>query len=97
MNGQSSSWCRIRSGVPQGSVLGPLLFLVFINDIPTVVNHCEIRLFADDTCLFIILDDREQAADHLKLDLDQISHWANRWLVNFNADKTKEMIISKKL
>ena len=52
INGQTSEWASsVKSGMPQGSVLGPLLFLVYINDIVNVVQNCNIRLFADDTCL----------------------------------------------
>ena len=68
INGQSSDWADLKSGVPQGAVLGPLLFLVFINDIVYVVRHCKIRMFADDTCLFIEDDNREQAAAYLDED-----------------------------
>ena len=64
LNGQCSEWGRIESGVPQGSVLGPLLFLIYINDVSNAIVHCQIRLFADDTCLFIEVDDREREAEY---------------------------------
>ena len=52
IQGSSSDWRMINCGVPWGSVLGPLFFLIYINNIVQVVNNCQIRLFADDTCLF---------------------------------------------
>ena len=80
INGQYPEWASIDAGVPQGSVLGPLLFLIYINDVTTVVNHCKIRLFADDTCLFIEVDDRQNTASHIEQDLKNIENWAeNGW------------------
>ena len=55
INGAHSEWGNINAGVPQGSVLGPLLFLIFINDNTHVIRNCKIRLFADDTCLLLRL------------------------------------------
>ena len=106
INGQSSSWRNLNAGVPQGSVLGPLLFLIFINDISHVINYCNIRLFADDTCLFIDIDNastpdqkalnRNQAAKSLEDDLSSIQQWSSKWLVTFSPPKTKSLVISNK-
>ena len=96
INGQSSDWANIKAGVPQGSVLGPLLFLLYINDISHVIQHCQIRLFADDTCLFIEVDNREDAADKINKDLQNLFEWSKEWLVNFSDAKTNSLIISNK-
>ena len=97
INGKSSDWTDITAGVPQGSVLGPLLFLVYINDLINVISNCEIRIFADDTCLHIIVDNSVTAAKLLNEDLVAIEKWANQWLVDFSAPKTETMTISRKI
>ena len=95
MPGVSSSWSFIEAGVPQGSILGPLLFLLYINDIVENINS-SIRLFADDTTLYIIVDNPGQAAYQLNSDLDKIHQWANQWLVTFNPSKSETVIFSRK-
>ena len=96
VNGNHSDWKPIKAGVPQGSVLRPLLFLVFINDLTYVVKHCQIRIFADDTCLFITVDNRDIASNLINADLKAIEDWSNQWLVTFSAPKTESMLISLK-
>ena len=95
LNGHSSSWGAITAGVPQGSVLGPLLFLIFINDLVNIVNS-KIKLFADDTCLYISVDDVAEAAATINSDLSSVEGWAKDWAVSFNALKTDAMLISRK-
>ena len=65
-----SAWNLIQAGVPQGSILEPLLFLLFINDIVTDIGS-NIRLFADDTSLFIIVENLDMAAELLNMDLEK--------------------------
>lgn len=85
--------CSVASGVPQGSVLGPLLFLIYINDLPSQVTST-IHLFADDCVIF-----REITADcdtnRLQSDLDIISNWCSLWLMELNVNKCKAMHVSR--
>ena len=92
-----SDWGLINSGVPQGSVLGPLLFLVYINDLENGIRS-SIKFFADDT-LFSIVKDPVTSADELNQDLQLISRWALQWKMSFNPDSTKpaEEIVSPNL
>ena len=71
LNGQTSSWRPVLAGVPQGSILGPLLFLVYINDLPNELKSSA-KLFADDTSLFTIVKDKNESAKILNNDLIQI-------------------------
>ena len=82
--------------MPQGSVLGPLLFLIYINDITSCVDHSTIRLFADDTCLFSASDDRDECARQTNSDLERVQQWARDWLITFAPHKTKSMLITYK-
>ena len=95
MSGVQSAWNFITAGVPQGSILGPLLFLLLINDIVHDIGS-SIRLFADDTSLYIIVDDPIVAAELLNADLEKIAEWALKWLVKFNPLKTESLLISRK-
>ncbi|MEW8247643.1 MAG: reverse transcriptase family protein, partial [Candidatus Thiodiazotropha endolucinida] len=91
-----SEWISISAGVPQGSILGPLLFLVYINDIVLDIDST-IRLFADDTSLYMIVDNPLHTAITLNQDLAKISTWADKWLVTFNTQKTESLLISRKI
>ena len=92
IDGRHSSPCHVTSGVPQGSVLGPALFLIYINDIVTNI-HSQLRLFADDCLLYRPIHSPE---DHkvLQSDLDSLSSWANIWQMKFNVKKCCIMQIS---
>jgi len=91
LNGIESTWEPIMSGVPQGSVLGPLLFLIYINDLTQNIS-ANIKLFADDSSLFIKVSDIDVAQQTLMDDLDKITIWANQWKMKFNPDVTKQAI-----
>ena len=93
--GGSSHWFPIAAGVQQGSILGPLLFLIYINDIVTNIKST-VRLFADDTSLYFIVDEPVEAARCLNSHLELIYQWAERWLVKFNAAKSESLLISRK-
>ena len=71
-------WASILAGVSQCSILGPLLFLVYINDIVRNINS-SLRLFADDTSLYIIVENPQSAARSLNIDLETINKWATTW------------------
>ena len=96
INTDHSDLQPIKAGVPQGSVLGPLLFLVFINDLfSQVSNHLDV--FADDSTLWSIVDnDRKEVAESLNRDLDAIQSWAEKWIVKYNHTKTELLTISRK-
>ena len=98
LNGQSSNWGGVLAGVPQGSILGPLLFLVYINDLTAGLKY-NVKLFADDTSLFTIVQDSATAANDMNHDLELIKQWANDWRMPFNPDPQKqavELISSRK-
>lgn len=96
IDGFTSNTETINAGVPQGSVLGPFLFLLYINDIcDDLVNH--IRLFADDTSLYAIIDNNiTNVTNSLTNDLEHIVQWSKKWLVEFNANKTVNIDFSRK-
>ena len=85
VNGTFSKWKPVLSGIPQGSVLGPVLFIIFINDLPEVVK-CYCKIFADDTKLYkaISCSNDQQM---LQLDLFQCCDWSDDWLLLFNVLK----------
>ena len=91
LNGKCSAWKLVTAGVPQGSVLGPLFFLIYINDLVDDLSS-EAKLFADDTSLFTIVYDEAVAADQLNRDLSISSDWAYQWKMQFNPDKNKQAV-----
>ena len=96
VNGEKSDMLDIKAGVPQGSRLGPLLFLIYINDISQDIES-DILIFADDTSLFVSGADPAETTKILNRDLQKISSWAKKWKVKFNVAKTKSLIFSNKV
>ena len=99
LNGQSSNWGDISAGVPQSPTLGPLFFVVYINDL-AVGLKCKVKLFADDMSLFTVVEDSNTAANDMNHDLDLISQWSHTWRMSFNPDPQKqavELTFSKKM
>ena len=91
LNGAFSDWIAVLSGVPQGSVLGPLLFLIFINDLDAAADPAELIMkFADDTKIGQTVESM-QDKERLQTALDNLSSWAEDWGMQFNVGKCKVM------
>ena len=93
LNGETSQLQPVISGVPQGSVLGPLLFLCYINDIPSAVKS-KIKLYTDDALLYRDINSEDIIV--LQEDLNTLSQWAKKWQMNFNPTKCECLRISNK-
>ena len=98
LNGQHSKWSNISACVPQGSILGLLLFLIYINDLSDNLSSNP-KLFADDTSLFSVVHHISQSGINLNNDLEKISNWAFQWTMSFKPDinkQTQEVIFSSR-
>ena len=91
LNGLHSDWIDISAGVPQGSILGPLLFLIYINDLPENITSFT-KLFADDTSIFSKVRDVNESCSDLNNDLNIINEWAFQWKMSFNPDPSKQAV-----
>ena len=89
LNGQHSSWSDVLAGVPQGSILDPLLFLIYINDLSDSLQ-CNPKLFVDCTSLFATVHNINKAANDLNNDLTKITKWSFQWKISFNPDIFKQ-------
>ena len=94
IKGTFSTWEETTSGIPQGSVLGPLLFVIYINDMPEQINS-KIFMFADDTKIFTEISTRSDQ-DMLQEDIKKLDKWSNTWLLEFHPEKCKQMTVTKK-
>ena len=99
LNGQNVSWANVEAGVPQGSILGPLLFLIYINDLPDNLST-NVKLFTDDTSLFSVVHNITASSCDLNDDLNRVREWPFQWKMSFNPEPSKqaqEVIFTRKL
>jgi len=93
VNGEFSSWKEVKSGIPQGSVLGPILFVIYINDLPEAISS-EVKIFADDSKIFRpVKHKRDQEA--LQQDLVAVDQWSQHWQLRFNVSKCKVLHLGR--
>ncbi|KAK3771263.1 hypothetical protein RRG08_024342 [Elysia crispata] len=93
INGSQSQEGQVTSGIPQGSVLGPILFVIYINDLPNEVES-EVRIFADDTKLFT-QSNEQRDREILQADFDRLHQWSVAWLLNFHPEKCCTLKLGK--
>ena len=103
INGKMSTWEDVISGIPQGSVLGPLLFVIFINDLPDIIvveiadtNQSKLALFADDSKIARAIRDKIADTAKLQSELHKMKEWTDKWLLRFNPDKLKHIHLNLK-
>eukprot|EP00794_Sanderia_malayensis_P010533 gene10533-11645_t len=94
MNGEVSRWADVLSGAPQGSVLGPVLFVSYINDLPDEI-HTHVKLFADDTKVYADVS-KSIKSQELQGDITRLDEWARKWQLAFNSSKCKVMHMGNK-
>ena len=95
VDGENSEWVKVESEVPQGTVLGPVLFLSYINDLPKSVKHSHVRLFADDCVLYRQVKS-ESDCELLQDDLQNLEKWEQKWSMSFNPSKCNSINITRK-
>jgi hypothetical protein len=95
LEGETSNKIPVTSGVPQGTVLGPILFLLFINDLAEYIQHSTLRLFADDSIIYKQIKNKEDAIK-LQQDLNAAGKWEQDWLMHFHPNKCTVVSVTQK-
>ena len=93
LRGNCSDWSPVISGVPQGTVLGPILFIIYINDISANITST-VKIYADDTKIYRKIMEPDKDIPALQLDLNKLSDWANKWQLRFNPEKCEVMRVT---
>ena len=96
LDGVSSEWAQVTMGVPQGSILGPLLFLVFINDLVDAIEDCTVNLYADDTTIYSSDKDPVALGCRVEADISRLAHWIQLNGMKMNVAKTQLMVLSQR-
>ena len=90
IRGTYSDWSMVKSGVPRGTIIGPILFLIYVNDITDNINST-VKPFADDTKTYRVINDPRRDATTLQAHLNNLSIWATKWQLSFNPSKCEIM------
>jgi len=90
--GFQSDYVIVEKGVPQGSSLGPLLFSIFINDLPQISLNCSVHLYADDTVIYTSNSDLSQIQNSLQLDFNLVQEWCHNNMLTLNKRKSCSMM-----
>ena len=97
VNNELSSESNITCGVPQGSLLGPLLFIIYLNDLVNCVKSCQVQLYADDTVLYFSHPSIHNVETALQADLEKVNHWMCQNKLTVNHQKTVCMLFGSKV
>ena len=96
LDGESSTQSPVSSGVPQGTVLGPLLFLAYINELPDCISEdSRVHLFADDGVVYRVINNNDDATQ-LQQDLNALQEWEKKWLMELHPEKCQVLRITKR-
>ena len=96
INWKSSSFHKVSCGIPQGSTVGPLMFTIYINDLPLHVAHCKVGMYADDSALFYDSKDESDLIDKINKDMTRVMDLLNQNKLSLNIEKTEFILLGTK-